>query len=113
MPGGARRTPRGDALADKLTNPPDRIAAATALAWLRDRARGGTAAGRNRPTLSGNLSGSPGSALAWLADPRTVPPLVAVLEEATERWLASRPGPGSLPRPDWDAQTVATDVATH
>ena len=102
-----------DALADQMSNPPDRIAAATALAWLRDaRAVEPLLDAIDQPTMSGNVMRSPGSALAWLADPRTVPPLVAVLEAATERWLASRPEPGSLPRPDWDAHTVAIDVAS-
>ncbi len=105
--------PAGDALAAKLTDPQDRVAAATALAWLRDpRAVEPLLDAIDQPTLGGNIMRSPGSALAWLADPRTVPPLVAVLEAATERWLASRPEPGSLPRPDWGAHAVATDVAS-
>ena len=101
-----------DALAARLADPQDRVAAATALAWLRDpRAVAPLLDAVDQPHLSRNVSRSPGSALAWLAEPRTVPPLVSILEAATERWVASRPQPGSLPRPDWDAHTVATDVA--
>jgi hypothetical protein len=101
-----------DALANQMTNPADRVHAATALAWLRDpRAVDPLLDAVDQPTWGGNAMRSPSSALAWLAEPRTVPPLVAVLEAATTRWVASRPESGKLPKPDWEAHSVATDVA--
>jgi hypothetical protein len=102
-----------DALAAQMSDPRDRVVAATALAWLHDpRAVEPLLDAIELPHQNRNIMRSPGSALAWLADPRTVPPLVSVLEVATERWIASRPQPGSPPRPDWDAHAVATDVAS-
>ncbi|HEX5040062.1 MAG TPA: HEAT repeat domain-containing protein [Candidatus Limnocylindria bacterium] len=102
-----------DALAGQLAHPEDRVHAATALAWLHDdRAVEPLLAAVDHPSLGGNAYRSVGSALAWIGDPATVPPLVRVLEEMTERWVASQPTPGSPPRPDWGAEMVATDVAT-
>jgi hypothetical protein len=95
-----------------MAHPGERVAAAIALAWLRDgRAVEPLLAAVDQETFSRNIRRAPAAALAWLADPSTVPSLARVLERMADRWVASRPTPGSPPRPDWGAHRVATDVA--